>query len=62
MEDLGRLRNQADYQRDDPKRLFSRTGLVEDAIDEASEAITLLDEIGGDESRRTLAIESLGSK
>lgn len=59
LERLGRLRNEADYQLTDPHRRFSRSEPVEIAIQNANEAIAMLDEVENDEDRRLAAIRPI---
>lgn len=55
LEDLGRLRNQADYQLDQPGAFSGSTDTAA-AIQEAQAAIALLDAIDADPARRATAV------
>jgi hypothetical protein len=61
LEQLGRFRNDADYQLSDPDRRFLRAH-VEAKIEEAYEATALLDEVERDEVRRAAAIKTIQPK
>jgi uncharacterized protein (UPF0332 family) len=58
MDDLVKLRNQADYQLATPGS-FSSAGRVSMAILDAHDAIALLDQVDGDPTRRMVAIASI---
>jgi hypothetical protein len=58
LEDLVRLRNQADYQLEKPGP-FASDVAAQDAISKARDAIVLLDSIDGDPTHRAAAITGI---
>jgi hypothetical protein len=58
LDDLSRLRNQADY-RLATAGVFALPNTASNAVDQARAAVTLLDQIDGDPSRRAAAIAAI---
>jgi len=59
LERLGKVRNDADYELSALGRRFQKAGPVEAALRDAGRAIAVLDQVDGDEARRSAAMASM---